>query len=330
MRAPTAPFRASLSGLSRMLGRHGGTRGDAAGASWPHGDTGALLDSTFMRQLENLRFVAPRTATAGLAGEHMSRRSAHAVEFADYRGYVPGDDIRRVDWNVYARLGDLCLKLSEAQENLCVHLLLDCSASMDWGHPNKLQYAKRAAAALGALALVGYDTVYLGVCSGDLQAASPPLRGRHALGDMVKYLQRLAPDPVTNLGRATASYCASHRGRGMAVLLTDCMVSAGHAEALAYLTRAGLRTTVLHILDVREQRPDLEGLLELRDCETGEIVKVGITGDVLRRYATQFQAWSDELAAMCRAHRAGYVQVSTDVPPTTLILQTLRRQGVLR
>src|SRR5581483_4606843 len=123
----------------------------------PPDDPNVLLDSAFLRQVESLHFNAPRAATAGLAGEHASRRKAHSIEFADHRNYAPGDDFRLIDWNVYARLGELCLKLTEARENLSVHLLIDCSASMDWGRPNKLLYARRIAAALGALALASYD-----------------------------------------------------------------------------------------------------------------------------------------------------------------------------
>ena len=165
-------------------------------------DPDVLLDGAFLRQLETLRFNAPRAATAGLAGEHASRRKAHSVEFADHRNYAPGDDFRLIDWNVYARLGELCLKLTEARENLAVHVLLDCSASMDWGRPNKLLYAKRVAAALGTLALASYDTVHLGAFSDDVLVVFPPLRGRGAVSALLAHLRGLGPGATTDLARA--------------------------------------------------------------------------------------------------------------------------------
>ena len=294
-----------------------------------HGDQAPLLDSIFLRQLEQARFAAPRPVTSGMTGEHTSSKRAHSVEFTDYRNYVVGDDIRMIDWNVYARLGELCVRLGPTHENLRVHLLLDCSMSMDWGQPNKLRYAKRVAAALGALALMSYDTVSIGGWHGELTFTSPPLRGRQATGELLRHLEGLQPGPATNPARAMAAYCAAHHG-GIAVLVTDCMASAGYAEALTLLGSAGLHTTVVHVLDEREVRPDLEGLLDLADCETGEHIKVGVTPDVLRRYATQLQTWSEELAALCRTRRASYIQVATSVEPATLILQTLRQQGLLR
>jgi uncharacterized protein (DUF58 family) len=293
-------------------------------------DRAPLLDSAFLQQLEQMRFAAPHAITGGMAGDHLSSTRAHAAEFADYRNYVIGDDIRMIDWNVYARLGELCVRLGPTYQNLRVHLLLDCSRSMNWGRPNKLRYAKRVAAALGALALMSYDTVYVGAWHGDLHSASPALRGRQATGELLRYLEGLLPGPATDPARAMASYCAPHRGSGIAVLLTDCMAAAGYAEALTLLAAAGLRTTLLHILDTDEQQPDLEGLLELHDCETGERVKVGITPEVLRHYAARFQAWSEDLATQCTARRASYIQVASHVSPTALILQTLYRQGVLR
>jgi uncharacterized protein (DUF58 family) len=296
----------------------------------PEDDPNVLLDSAFLRQVETLHFNAPRAATAGLAGEHASRRKAHSVEFADHRNYVPGDDFRLIDWNVYARLGELCLKLTEARENLSVHLLIDCSSSMDWGRPNKLLYARRVAAALGALALASYDTVYLGAFSGELQAVFPPLRGRGAVGMLVEHLRGLTPGPATDLAAAAAAYCGYPGRHGIAVLITDFLVASGQAEALGFLARAGLQTTALHIVDAQEEKPTLDGLLELHDCETGELVKVGVTPALLRRYQTHFNSWVEEIDTACRSRRAHYLRVPTSISPQTLVLQTLRRDGVLR
>jgi len=312
-----------------------GSRWRSAG-SWLAGgeiaadDPNVLLDSAFLRRLETLQINAPRAATAGLAGEHASRRKAHSVEFADHRNYAPGDDFRLIDWNVYARLGELCLKLTQARENLAVHLLLDCSASMDWGQPNKLLYAKRVAAAVGAVALASYDTVHLGIFSDDVHGVLPPLRGRNAVSALLAHLRAAEPGPSTDLERAVSSYCSQRSRRGVAILITDFLTPRGQAEALSYLARSGLYTMALHIVDAQEERPRLNGMVELRDCETGELIKIGITPELLQRYETHFRDWSEEIASACRVRHAQYVRVSTAVPPQTLILQTLRHDGLLR
>jgi len=322
------------SGLSdaRRLGRTalGRIGVDVGGGREQRDDPRVLLDGAFLRQVEALHFNVSRSATAGLSGEHASRRRAHSIEFADHRSYVAGDDFRLIDWNVYARLGELCLKLTEARENISVHLLLDCSASMDWGHPNKLLYARRVAAGLGAVALAGYDTVHIGAFGDGLQATFPPLRGRGSVGLMIEHLRGLTPSPRTDLARAAAGYCEGSGRRGLAVLLTDFLVPSGYGEALNYLARAGLQTTALHVVDEQEESPGLDGLLELLDCETGELVKVSTSPRLLRRYAEHFQSWSDELTQSCHRNRAGYIRVPTRVPPQTLVLQTLRREGLLR
>ncbi len=293
-------------------------------------DPDVLIDGAFLRQVESLHVNAPRAATAGLAGEHASKRKAHSVEFADHRNYAPGDDFRLIDWNVYARLGELCLKLTEARENLSVHILVDCSASMDWGKPNKLLYARRVAAALGALALASYDTVHLGAFSDDVSAVFPPLRGRNAVGTLLAHLHGLTPGATTDLARAVASYCGRPGRDGVAILITDFLVAGGYAEALGYLARAGLQTTALHVVDSQEERPPLEGLLELQDRETGELVRVSITPALLRRYQDYYEQWTGEIAQACRKQRAQYVRVPTALSPRDLVLRTLRRDGIVR
>ncbi len=293
-------------------------------------DPDVLLDGAFLRQVESLHFNAPRAITAGLAGEHTSRRKAHSVEFADHRNYAPGDDFRLIDWNVYARLGELCLKLTEARENLSIHLLIDCSASMDWGRPNKLLYARRTAAALGALALASYDTVHLGAFSVNISAVFPPMRGRAAVSTLLGHLRGLTPGRTTDIAQSVASYCERPGRHGVAVLISDFLVESGYTQALSYLARSGLQTTALHIVDAHEASPPMDGLLELLDRETGQLVKVGVTPDLLRRYRAHFEEWCDTIAVACRAQRAHYVRVSTTVAPRDLILRTLRQDGILR
>ncbi len=298
-------------------------------------DPRVLLDDAFLHQIERLRLNAPRAATSGRSGEHPSRRKAHSIEFADHRAYVPGDDMRSIDWNVYARLGELCLKLTEARESVDLHLLVDCSPSMDWGRPNKLLYARRVAAALGALTLSGGDAVHLGLFARDLYAVSPPLRGRTALGALLERLSDPLPAATTDVtgGTNLEASLTAYRGRGhhhgVAVLITDFLTPESHGDALNILTRTGLSVAALHLVDAEEEHPRLDGPIELLDSETGATTTLRATPTLLRAYEREHARWALEIEGACQARRAAYVRVSTHVPPRTLVLDTLRGAGVL-
>ena len=118
-----------------------------------------FFDETFLRRLEQLELASRRLTAGRMKGERRSVRRGQSVEFADYRNYAAGDDLRQLDWNVYARLEKLFVKLFVEEEDVTVHILVDASRSMDYGEPNKLDAARRAAAALGYLGLASMDRV---------------------------------------------------------------------------------------------------------------------------------------------------------------------------
>lgn len=292
-------------------------------------DEDLLLDDGLLRLLDTLRMAAPRDRTAGLVGDHRAARRASSLEFADYRLYVPGDDIRLIDWNVYARLGDLYLKLTEARENAVVHLLIDCSASMDWGDPSKLFYAKRVAAALGAVALARDDTVLLGAFSERVDALAPPLRGRGATSTLLHYLHEIGPSSGTDLERSLADYCDRQGRRGVGILLTDFMVPEKAARILKNVTAQGIEMTAIHILDDEEVQPTLDGPVTLRDRETGEIVAIEPTPAALQRYRQALERHCSALEKTCHESGGRYTRVTTAVPLQSLLAETLRREGLL-
>src|SRR5581483_6505069 len=225
-------------------------------------------DEAFLRRLERLALALQRPPTAGLAGDHRSRRKNDAPEFADYRTYSPGDDFRRIDWKAYGRLGALYYRLGEAQEDLALHLLVDTSASMDYGTPNKLDYARQLAAALGYLALARLDAVGVGA----LEPRTPPLpllRGKLQAGRLFAYLDGLGaragarqPAPLLESVRAYRRGAA----RGVVVLLTDGFFPDEHAAGLGELLQAGYLPVLLHLLSPQELEPDMAGDLELVDA----------------------------------------------------------------
>jgi uncharacterized protein (DUF58 family) len=289
-------------------------------------------DEAFLRRLERLAVAVQRPPTAGLAGDHRSRRKNDAPEFADYRTYTPGDDFRRIDWKAYGRLGALYYRLGEAQEDLALHLLVDTSASMEYGTPSKLEYARQLAAALGYLALARQDAVGVGALA-PRTAPLPLLRGKAQAGRLFAYLDDLGaraggarqPAPLLESVRAYRRGAA----RGVVVLLTDGFFPDEHAAGLGELLQAGFQPVFLHLLSPQELAPDLAGDLELIDLETGEPVPASLTPETLARYRERLERWCSELERYCAARRVPYVRLSTALPLEEAILGELRRRGLL-
>jgi uncharacterized protein (DUF58 family) len=288
---------------------------------------GPLLDSAFLQRLEHLSLRVGRASTSGFAGEHASRRKAHSVEFADYRDYRPGDDFRLIDWNVYARLGELTLRLTEATEAATLHLLLDCSGSMAWGLPSKFRTLQRLAAALGCIALTRYDNVSIGLLRGEDAQNLPRLRGKNEIARFLAVLNGLQAAGELDLPAAVGSYCRMPR-RGVGVLISDLLAPSGTAQAVSYLRRAGLTPTVVQVLAREEGEPRLEGPLDLVDCETGAVLTTAISGEMLHAYADRFTRWTVELQEACAAQRAGFVRLYSDQPLEDVLFGVLRGQVV--
>lgn len=326
LRSISSP-RSLLQLLRRALRLPGGRAGQGATPVVPA--TG-LLDEAFLRQLQSLSLAARGASTAGLIGEHASRRRASSVEFADYRGYVPGDDFRMIDWNVYARLGELCLKLTQARENVILHLLIDASASMAWGEPAKFLFARRLAAALGVVALDGYDSVALTVLRDGQAQRYPLLRGTSSIHRLAGYIGTLEPGGRTDLRASAISFASQPGHGGVGILLSDLWVDSGHEDALRYLRKAGLQLTLVHVLDPQELQPQLEGALELLDCETGQGLSIVVSPALLARYRTALDARMAALRAACLAQRVAYLPVQTTDALETLLLRDLRRLAVVR
>ncbi len=299
-----------------------------------------LRDEAFLRRLERLALALQRPPTQGLAGDHRSRRKTDAPEFADYRTYTPGDDFRRIDWKAYGRLGTLHYRLGESHDDLALHLLVDTSPSMDWGTPNKLDYARQLAAALGYLGLARLDAVGAGALDG----RTPPLplvRGKARAGRLFDYLEGLAPASAGRprlVGPSAADATplldavrAYRRGaaRGVVVLLTDAFFPDEHAAGLGDLLQAGFQPVLLHLLSPQELAPDLAGDLELIDSESAEVVPASLTPETLARYAERLQAWCGELERYCAARRVPYVRLSTAMPLEEAVLGELRRRRLL-
>ena len=248
----------------------------------------------------------------------------------DYRPYVVGDDLRYVDWNIYSRLDKLLLKLYVEEEDLCLHLLVDGSASMGFGDPPKLEYALQVAAALGYIGLTNLERVALGFFSKDSARTLRPRRGRGQIFPLLEFLSSAAaegPPPSTPRWRATPCAAACP---GWPWFSPDLLDPGGYADGLKALLQHRLEVFLLHVVSEEELDPRLLGDLTLVDAESGATREVSVDRWALERYQERLRQHFAEAERFCARHRIDYLRTSTTVPFQELILRHLRRGGFLR
>ena len=289
-----------------------------------------LLDPQFLKKLEALSVVSRRVFAGQSKGERRSLKRGSSVEFADFREYAHGDDLRYVDWKAYGRLEKLFLKLFVEEEDLSIHLLVDTSESMSFGSPlTKADYARRIAAALGYVALSEYDRVLLASFSSGLGERMPPLRGKPGVFPFFQFLERLPAGGETKFGAALTQYAASAKNVGIAVVLSD-FFDETHVQGIRALLSRRFQVVLVHVMDEEERHPTLTGDLRLVDSETGLVKEVSITPQLLAEYEAQVQGFCDGLAQMAAKFNLDYVQASTAVPFEDVVLKSLRGRGLVR
>lgn len=302
----------------------------AANAEDELGAAGGLLAESFIHRLERLNLMTRGLVIQGLAGEHRSRRHASSTEFADFRKYVPGDDFRRIDWNAFARLDGLFMKQTEAKEDVTVHLLVDCSQSMNWGAPNKLGFARRLAAAIGFLALARFDAVTAVGFADVLQDRFPVVRGRGQIMRLLSYLDRAPVGGVTHLQRAMDEYCSGPVNGGIAFLISDLLSDDDWETGVVRLLREGMDVVVVQVLAPQELRPTVDGDLELFDSETGDVVEIVVGEDARRAYERRVQDWCANVAGFCHRSEVGHLALESTVPLEEIFLNRMRLRRIVR
>ncbi|HEY8598147.1 MAG TPA: DUF58 domain-containing protein [Thermomicrobiales bacterium] len=295
----------------------------------------AVFDEAFLRKLERLDIVARKLRSGIMRGERRSTKRGQSVEFADFRLYSPGDDLRRVDWNVYARTERAFVKLFVEEEDRTVHVLLDVSPSMDWGEEsaNKLIWGRRAAAAIAYIALAGLDRVSIALIGGAAERHAPTMRGTRSLFRLLDFLGEGATPTTTEMGAtdldsALATYAARARNPGPLFLISDLLVAGGGKAGLAALAAHGHEPRVIHALTPDELDPTLVGELKLVDRESGLARELTVDEAALTRYRRGLANWQTDLAAHCHGRGWPYLPVSTGTPFDEVILNALRRGGM--
>jgi uncharacterized protein (DUF58 family) len=241
-----------------------------------------LLDPSFMARLDQLDVVSRKVLAGKLKGERRSKRRGQSVEFADYRNYVIGDDLRFIDWNVYARLDRLFLKLFLEEEDLALYVLIDMSKSVDYGNPGKSLYIKQVAAALGYIGLVNYNRVVIAAMADNIVAETGALRGRRRVAQMIDFISKLEPAGPSHFANACKRFALSHRQKGVCVVLSDFYDKGGYENGLRYVAGGKYDLFCVQTLSPQEIEPDLQGDLKLRDMEDDDTAEVSITQPLIK------------------------------------------------
>jgi uncharacterized protein (DUF58 family) len=291
----------------------------------------ALLTPEFLSKLDRLELASKRIVQGRLQGERRSRRKGSSVEFADYRNYSVGDDLRRIDWNIYSRLEKLFLKLFLEEEDLRVHTLIDTSLSMNFGTPTKLLFAKKIAAALSYIGMVHHDRVTVEAFAASLEQGGPgPLRSKSQIHQLLHYLESIQPSGASDLTNATKAFATRNIGPGVVVVVSDFLDKNGYETALRYLVARNFDVYVIHVLSQEEINPPQTGDLRLVDAEDGDFAEITITAPLLERYKRTLDAFKDGLRDWCSKRGIHYTFTTSDAPFERLVLEYMRRNGLVR
>ena len=302
-----------------------------------------FFDEAFLRRLERVALVARRASVGQTQGERRSPKRGQSVEFADFRPYTMGDDFRRIDWNAYARLERFFIKLFVEEEDLAVHLLVDTSASMVWGEPQKLAYAAKVAGALGYIAMAGLDRVTVTAVGGASNGNGyfPFHRGKNQALALFDFLQGLTQTKPSGTGpnggdpaAALRAYANTRAGSGASkpgslILISD-LEHDGWVEGLRPLSSRGFEVSVIHLLAPDEADPLLSGDLKLIDAEDASAVEITADYDLLAKYRQHLREWQAGLQRFCTARGMLYAPLTTAMPLEELLFAWLERQGVIK
>lgn len=292
--------------------------------------TNDLLSPEFLNKLEQLELVSRKIFHGRLKGERRSKRKGSSVEFADYRNYVVGDDLRFIDWNILIRLDKLFLKLFEEEEDLHFNVLIDVSASMDFGEPKKLRYATQVAAALAFIGLVNQDRVRVFTFSDDLDDSMPATRGRKSMWRVLDYLGKVKPAAGSNLGQSCRTFSIRNRGKGIVVLISDLLDKNGFDAGLRYLVANQMDIFVIHILAAEEIDPEIAGDLQLIDAEDGDMAEITVSAPLLKRYKANVDSYCAAVRDFCTRRGITYLFTTNQIPFEQLILSYLRQRGLVK
>ncbi len=294
-----------------------------------------FLNDEFFDRLETLSIYLRTDLTGYYGGKHLIKKYGQTIEFADYRNYQPGDDIRRIDWNLFARLKKYFLKLYTDERQMHVRIFLDCSASMGL-YPQKAAYALGFAAALGFLAVKSNDKVSFHFL-GDGRAVDPfgLIVGKNAFFRAIGEFDKITFGGEADFAGSVPLVAGEGASDGLSVLISDFLNENRWQRAADYLLFKKRQILVCQILGREDLAPNYSGKYELVDCEgsgpgDGRNVRLNVSRPMLEQYRKEISAYIAELGQICAAKGAAFLSVGADVPIERALFCELSRNGLIR
>ena len=288
-----------------------------------------MLSSDFLNKLDQLRIKSQKPFRGKYRGERRSQNRGTGLEFTDYRRYEPEDDLRHLDWNVYARLEKPFIKLFQADEELSVSILIDTSQSMSFGEPSKLEYAKQIATALGYITLANTDRISLYTLSDRLSSVLPSTYGKSHYTRIEKALFPIETGGTTQLNECLTHLSVYQPKVGVVVILSDFLDSNGYREGINSLLGRDYTVSLIHIQSPEEIELLPQGEWQLEDAETGETKEITINDETLQHFRGKMNTFRSTLQNFCKQKGINYINLSTEMGIESVILDDLQRIGII-
>lgn len=289
-----------------------------------------LFGSEFLKQLEYLSLVSRRVFRGSLLAQRRTKQFGSGIEFADHREYSSGDDLRYLDWNIYARHGDLLLKRFQEEEDLHVYFLLDASRSMAFGTPQKFDLARQLTAALAYIALADLDRINVVAFADHIIDDFPLTRGKSRILPLLSFLEKLPLRGTdTDLTTSVKEFVRRKQRNGLVVVVSDLFSPSGYQEGFDMLRHRRYEPHIIQIHDPKEAAPEFFGDLELIDVENDNVRKVTVTESNLRTYRKLFNDHQASVAKYCNSYGMGCTQTNTQVKFDELVLRMMRAAGAV-
>ena len=280
------------------------------------------FNSEFYSKLRTLRMSIALSNAAGMSGSRKSKAKGNSVEFSDFREYMLGDDIRRIDWNAYGRFDKLFIKLFMEEKEGLFHVILDASKSMDYGEKNKAVAAKRLAGALSYIVLENGDRLFLDIMKDGGMTSHRGMTGMQAFRKTIEILDNTPFDGGGDF--LTSLKHGNFKQHGMSFFLSD-----GYAdnmeEVFKYLRFCHQEVVFFHILSPEEIDPVYEGNIQMVDCETGADIRMNMSGSVIRNYKKLYEEFILHTESICKKHSVVYIPITSDASVDSLLYGSLSK-----
>ena len=281
------------------------------------------FEDDFLKKLEYLHVVSKRAFVGQSRADRLAPKRGRGLEFADHRGYTPGDDFRQIDWKAYKRLGRLLLRLFDEEQDLPIYLFIDSSQSMR--EPAKFDQARRIAAALCYIGLAHLDRVTMLPFDKTVGQETQPGRGKGRIFRVFEMLEQMETSGATDLRETFVKFAARPRQMGLAVVISDFLDPRGFEPGLKMLASMGHDVFVVHVASQMDRDPGAMGEVRFVDAETGELRDVDVTPVLSKAYGEAWEAHATDLQHFCGRYNLGYVRADAEVPFDQIVLKTFRK-----